>query len=150
MAAQSLILNSRSQLTVELVDPNPLGLSSVVFVVAQYRKLVGRFANITRLISVPVARDTTSCVYGDPVPNYGSTTLSVSVSVSCSNNPSSASTSPDLGLIIGLAVGIPIAGILLAVTVVLISKSLKSKRTERMRKSIKEKDLEQMNAVQQL
>jgi hypothetical protein len=90
-----------------------VGSTSVTVVVANYSKLVGRFASLNITVSVPVARDAVAyqqcSTYGEPQPFYGSSSLIVTVAVTgCAANTTSDGLST--GAIVGIAVGAVVAG----------------------------------------
>ncbi len=148
MQSKSLILNSKSRLVVVVTDRSPPGNSTISFLVARYAKLVGRFSQISVSVSIPSTRDTvaSTCSYGNGQPNYGSSSLSVTVAVSCTNSTEGLSD----GAIAGIAVGAVVGGVLLAIAIILIIKHATAKTTAKMRKSIAIKEAENVKQLKEL
>lgn len=105
--------------------------NSVVIPIASYGSVNGR------LTSVVANSTSTNCVVLSAIPNYGSSTLTVTVS---------ATSCPDQGLsigaIIGIAVGTVLCGILLALGIVLIVWKLMQRSHAELKNELKQKELD--------
>ncbi len=141
----------------------PFNVSQLTMIVANYSRVVGTFGSVsvtpTRRRSVAVTQGSFTCIatLGQPVANYGSSSLSVTVSVSnvCtdsnggglpSGSPSSSSSSElSPGAIAGIAIGAVVGGVVVALAVVLITKILVAKYTASANAAIHMANVEQLD-----
>lgn len=115
--------------------------TSVVMVVANYSRVNGRFASVALAAGVQRRSAVTSangytCVseFGQPQPDYGSQSLTVTIAV---NTTCSESGGLSTGAIVGIAVGAAVGGAALAVGIVLVVKYLTASHTATANEALK-------------
>ncbi len=127
ISGDSLSLDDKSASLLLFITKEPVvtraANATAFFVVdvAKYNSTNGKFANVSSVLSYPRSAMSECFDTIDSVPNYGSTTLTVTVVVrTCpSNSFSPTSSGLSTGAIVGIAVGAAVGGVLVAVAMVL-------------------------------